>query len=77
VISTTVGCQGLDVKDGENILIADDPREFATKIVELINNPNLRHHLATHGRQMAARYDWSVLLQRLLDALQTAKDTGA
>jgi len=75
VITTTVGCQGLAVKDREDVLIADAPREFAARTVELLTDPGLRRHLAARGRQVALRYDWSVLVQRLLDAWQALPDS--
>jgi glycosyltransferase involved in cell wall biosynthesis len=45
VVSTTLGAEGLPVKHRHNILIADDPRAFATSIIELIENPQLANRL--------------------------------
>ena len=39
VVSTTLGAEGLDVENGENIIIADSPAEFAKSILKIINNP--------------------------------------
>jgi glycosyltransferase involved in cell wall biosynthesis len=60
VITTSKGAEGLDhLVDGENILIADEPREFAAKVTLLLRSPALRQRLADGGRQLvAAHYDW-------------------
>jgi len=39
VVSTSLGAEGLEVTNGENIKIADSPVEFAYSIIETINNP--------------------------------------
>ena len=31
IVSTSVGCEGLNVNDGKDIVIADDPEDFADK----------------------------------------------
>jgi glycosyltransferase involved in cell wall biosynthesis len=62
VVSTSVGCEGLDTKDGWNILIRDDPREFALAVQEVLANPELRKRLGTNARQTAERtYSWRVI----------------
>jgi polysaccharide biosynthesis protein PslH len=38
IITTTIGAEGIDVSNGENILIENDPEKFAGWIVELVNN---------------------------------------
>jgi glycosyltransferase involved in cell wall biosynthesis len=42
VVSTTKGCEGLDVVHREHLLIEDIPNNFAQACAELINNPNSR-----------------------------------
>lgn len=39
VVSTSLGAEGLEVTNGENIKIADSPVKFAHSIIETINNP--------------------------------------
>lgn len=38
VVSTSLGAEGLPVKHGKNILIADHPREFAGAVVRVLRN---------------------------------------
>jgi glycosyltransferase involved in cell wall biosynthesis len=62
VVSTSKGAEGLEVTHGENILIADDPQEFAQAVVEVSQNPRLRERLSQGGlRLVAARYGSEVM----------------
>lgn len=59
VVATRKGVEGLAVSDGENVLIADHPADFARQVVCLLSEPDLRARLATAGRNLVAqRYDW-------------------
>ena len=68
VVSTTIGCEGLDVVDGEHLLIADTPEQFAEKTVRLLTDRQLYQHIAANGRQLVEdRYDWDKIAGRLMD----------
>lgn len=56
VISTTVGCEGLQVKDGQEILVRDDPQEFSKAAIQLAQDPELWRRLAVKGRTAATDY---------------------
>ena len=38
VVSTTLGAEGINIAHNQNILIADDPEEFADAVIKLIEN---------------------------------------
>jgi glycosyltransferase involved in cell wall biosynthesis len=60
VVSTFKGAEGLEVKDGQHLLLADTAETFAAQVVRLLNSAGLREDLARNGSQLAAqRYDWS------------------
>jgi len=42
VISTSIGAEGLPVKHGENIIIADTPHDFCLGIMSLLRDSNMR-----------------------------------
>ena len=70
VVSTSKGAEGLATTDGENILIADDPVEFADKVLGLLGDPNLRARLAANGRELvASRYSWETCAPKLVQLL--------
>lgn len=59
VVSTTIGGNGLEAVDGENLLFADTPTVFAEKVVTLLENPDLRTKLASNGRKTVEQhYSW-------------------
>jgi polysaccharide biosynthesis protein PslH len=65
VISTSKGAEGLNVTSGTNILIADDPLEFAKQTVRLLQNRNLRDQLSASGYQLVnAEYSTRTLKER-------------
>ncbi len=59
MVSTTVGCEGIAVTHGEDILVADDPAAFADATVRLLKDAALNQHVTTRGRQTAEqKYDY-------------------
>ena len=68
VISTSIGCEGLDVLDGEHLLIADTPAQFAEKTTLLLHDIELYQHLSTNGRKLVENYyDWDPIADKLMD----------
>jgi polysaccharide biosynthesis protein PslH len=66
VVSTTVGCEGLDTVDGENILIRDRPEEFAAAVHQVLEDETLRHRLGAAARELVeARYAWDLIGRHL------------
>ena len=56
VVTTTIGAEGMDLTDGEHLLVADDPADFAAAIARLHTDAELWHRLATEApRPLAAR----------------------
>ncbi len=78
-VSTSVGCEGLEVADGRELLIADGPEPFAAAVGRLLDDAALRERLAANGRALAeARYDWAGLGDRLAEALgRIARPSGS
>jgi glycosyltransferase involved in cell wall biosynthesis len=66
IVSTSIGCEGLETLDGVNILIRDEPREFAAAVVDVLRNGELRALLEREGRHtVETHYAWSVVGARL------------
>lgn len=66
VVTTSVGSQGIDCIPGEDVLIADDPQEFAAHTVRLLRDKALREKLGRNGRKrVEAQYDWEVIIQQV------------
>jgi sugar transferase (PEP-CTERM/EpsH1 system associated) len=59
VVSTTMGAEGLPVQHGENIILADDPADFARQVVQLLRDPQRRAQLGQAARQLVDQhYGW-------------------
>jgi glycosyltransferase involved in cell wall biosynthesis len=66
MVTTTLGCEGLAVRDREHALIGDTAESFAAGILELFESPQLRHDLGHAGRALAEqRYSWDLGGRRL------------
>jgi glycosyltransferase involved in cell wall biosynthesis len=50
-VSTTIGVEGLTLRDGEDVLVADDPATFALFIEKLLQDHELWERLARQGRE--------------------------
>jgi glycosyltransferase involved in cell wall biosynthesis len=71
MVSTRIGCEGIDLKDGENVLMADSPQQFADAVVRLLGDVRLRKVLAENGHKVAKqKYDWNVIGETLEEIYQ-------
>ena len=60
VVSTTVGAEGLAYTDGEDILIADTPADFAARCLNLLSYPDRRRSIAEHALSLVERsFSWA------------------
>jgi glycosyltransferase involved in cell wall biosynthesis len=69
-VTTTDGAAGLDVADGREVLIADDPRAFAEKVALVLGDSALRGRLRAAGYEfLRARHSAPLARERLERAL--------
>jgi glycosyltransferase involved in cell wall biosynthesis len=69
VVSTSIGCEGLEVRDGEDILIRDAPDAFADAVLQVLHDASLRSRLERNARRTAVqRYSWSLVGRRIRSA---------
>jgi glycosyltransferase involved in cell wall biosynthesis len=70
VVTTSLGCEGLDVTDEKHLLVRDNPEQFAAAALELLNNLALAANLRLAGRRLVEDcYDSNVLFQKLENEL--------
>jgi polysaccharide biosynthesis protein PslH len=50
IISTRIGCEGLQVQSGKHLLIADEPDEFANAVVRILDDRELGRSLIANAR---------------------------
>ncbi len=69
VVSTSMGCEGLEVEDQVHLLIADDAHCFADSVTRLLLDWILYEKIAAAARSLVEqRYDWPVIGKQLLAA---------
>lgn len=68
IVSTTIGAEPLPVRDGEHLLIADTPEQFAIAVARLIDNPTLGRELGQRAGALARlEFDWSEVALRFAE----------
>ncbi len=71
IVSTSLGCEGIEVEDSHHLVIADDPAAFASAVVNLMKNPDNRRQLGLAARDLAlSKHDWKYiapLLERVYE----------
>ena len=73
VVATTKGAEGLQVTDGEHILLADTPNQFANAVLRLLQDGDLHQRIADNSCRLVRRlYDWSVIMPDFLRLAQEA-----
>lgn len=66
VVSTTLGSQGLNLKPDVHLLVADEPEDFANKVVKLMETKELRMRLGEEGRRLVELdYNWRHSCEKL------------
>lgn len=77
VVSTRVGVEGIDAQPGQHLLVADEPREFAQRVIELLRDPAAAARLARSARELVVtRYEWRVALSSL-DEVYACKSSSS
>jgi glycosyltransferase involved in cell wall biosynthesis len=68
VVSTTIGAEGLALKDGEFCALADDPASFASKILQLFEDEDSAAAMAERARrEVELHWDVSVITGCLVE----------
>lgn len=63
-VSTTIGAEGICVRGGDNILIADTAADFAVAVGQVLREPGLGDHLSHAGRAtVETEYHWRKVYQ--------------
>lgn len=77
IVSTSIGCEGINLKHGESALFADTPQEFATAVLRLFNDTALRTKLGQKAYEnVVSGYDWKVKGEELDRVYRTVAQNG-
>jgi glycosyltransferase involved in cell wall biosynthesis len=58
IVSTSRGAEGLELRAGEELLIADEPGALAGAVVRLLRNEGLRRQLGKRALRACQQYEW-------------------
>jgi glycosyltransferase involved in cell wall biosynthesis len=80
VLCNLLGCEGIPVKHGQDVFVADGPEEFATAAAWLLRDESVRARIAESGyRRVLEEYSWQVItgrLERVYEALLAERGTA-
>lgn len=72
VVATSKGAEGLDVRNGEHLFIADDPKNFSNCVIRLLRDADLRCQMAKTANLLALeKYDWGKTLSNFEKLVQS------
>lgn len=73
IVSTRLGAEGLEFAEGQDIVLADDPRSFAEQVIGLLENPVRRKTMGeAANRRVRERYSYDTLRKSLRLAFSMA-----
>ena len=62
VVTSSFGAAGTEARAERDMLVADEPREFADKVIQLFKDGKLRQNLIRNGRKLVeTKYNWQYL----------------
>lgn len=68
VVATSMACSGISVADGENILVANDPNDFARQVIAVLRDEVLGARMSMASRKVAeSEYSWKLQGQKFVD----------
>ena len=71
VVSTSIGAEGLPVKNGEHLLLADDPASFADSTLRLLGNASQRAEIGKAARNLVEEnYSWAKVSKGFAQVLE-------
>lgn len=77
VVTTSIGCEGIEVRHNESVLVADTPADFASGVIELLRNKALAERLQRNGYEVVrSGYTWSAVGERLEEAYAALLGAG-
>jgi glycosyltransferase involved in cell wall biosynthesis len=71
VVTTTKGAEGLGVRDGVEVLVADDGEAFARAVARVWEDRDLAAQLCENGSRFVTAFYWEVIGARFVDVVRS------
>jgi polysaccharide biosynthesis protein PslH len=66
IVTTSIGCEGIDGTQDKEYIIADTPSDFANAVIRLMRDDKLRRELGRNARSyIEDKYDWRIINNKL------------
>lgn len=66
VVTSSLGFEGITATPGRDLYVEDDPQRFAARVIELMQDPELRKKASCHARKaVELHYGWGANLEKL------------
>ena len=73
VVSTTIGVEGLPVRAGRDLVIADTPEHFAREVLQVLRSPEMRRSLEQRARAyVVENCSWDHGARKFLETVEAA-----
>ena len=71
-VATSMSIDGLDLAENREVLLADEPQDFADKVIRLLTDQNAAQQLGANGlARVQAQYSWGAMGKVLETAIQS------
>jgi glycosyltransferase involved in cell wall biosynthesis len=71
-VATSMSIDGLDLADNREVLLADEPQQFADKVVRLLTDQKAAEQLGDNGlARVQNQYSWAAKGKALEGAIQS------
>ena len=76
IVTTSIVNKGVEAKNGEEIIVANNPKDFADMVVMLLKNKKLREKISLNGKKfLKNNYSWKKANQKLDKVIEKIKGT--
>ncbi len=76
-VTTRTACRGIEAEEGRDLLVADDPSEFAGHVIRLLADDATRERLGANARAtIKKRYGWAAPLAKLSRVIELEAGGG-
>jgi glycosyltransferase involved in cell wall biosynthesis len=56
IVTTPIGCEGIEIQNNRDVLIADTPQKFAHSVIALLENRELRNTMEVNAKSFAEEH---------------------
>lgn len=73
LVSTTVGAEGLPVKSGRDLILADSPESFAGAVIQLLQNKDMARELGEQAARLVRQsFSWTNAAEKFAEVCHRA-----